>query len=129
MEISGKKVVVIGGAAIVAFVAAIALHDQASRNRAAAHAPSAASAEPAALLTQRAEAALAQGRAGEALDLANLALGSDPRFSDAYMVVGKVRHDTGQLPASRDAYRKYLELAPIGTHAEEARAALAALPP
>ena len=129
--VAGRKrmVAVIGGAAIVAFVAAIALHGQAARNRAAAGTPAVAAAEPAAVLTQRAGAALAQGRAGEALDLANLALGADPRFSDAYIVVGKVERDTGRLPESRDAYRKYLELAPLGTHAEEARAALGALPP
>ena len=58
-----------------------------------------------------------------------MALGSDPRFSNAYIVVGKVQRDTGRLPESRDAYRKYLELAPLGTHAEEARAALGTLPP
>ena len=129
--VAGRKrtVVVIGGAAIVAFVVAVVLHGQAARNRAAANAPAAASAEPAAVLTQRAEAALAQGRAAEALDLANLALGSDARFSDAYIVIGKVQRDSGRLPESRDAYRKYLELAPLGTHAEEARAALATLPP
>jgi tetratricopeptide (TPR) repeat protein len=129
--VAGRKrtVAVIGGAAIAAFVVAIALHGQAARNRAAAGTPAVATAEPAAVLTQRAGAALAQGRVGEALDLANLALGSDPRFSDAYIVVGKVQRDTGRLPESRDAYRKYLELAPLGTHAEEARAALGALPP
>jgi Tfp pilus assembly protein PilF len=129
--VAGRKrtVVVIGSAAIVALVVAIALHGQAARNRATAITPTTASAEPAAVLTQRAAAALLQGRAGEALDLANLALGSDARFSDAYIVIGKVQRDTGRLPESRDAYRKYLELAPLGTHAEEARAALATLPP
>ncbi len=129
--VAGRKrtVVVIGGAAIVAFVVAVALHGQAARNRAAAVAPSVASAEPAAVLTQRAAAALAQGRTGEALDLANLALGSDARFSDAYIVIGKLQRDAGRLPESRDAYRRYLELAPLGTHAEEARAVLATLPP
>jgi tetratricopeptide (TPR) repeat protein len=129
--VAGRKrtVVVIGSAAIMAFVVAVVLHGQAARNRADANPPPAASAEPAAVLTQRAETALAQGRAGEALDLANLALGSDPRFSDAYIVIGKVQRDAGRLPESRDAYRKYLELAPLGTHAEEARAALGTLPP
>jgi tetratricopeptide (TPR) repeat protein len=129
--VAGRKrtVVVIGGAALVAFVVAVVLHGQASRNRAAANTPAVATLEPAAVLTQRAEAALAQGRAGEALDLANLALGSDARFSDAYIVVGKIQRDSGRLPEARDAYRKYLELAPLGTHAEEARAALGTLPP
>jgi tetratricopeptide (TPR) repeat protein len=129
--VAGRKrtVVVIGGAAVVAFVVAVVLHGQAARNRAAAGAPPVVRAEPAAVLTQRAEAALAQGRSAEALDLANLALGSDSRFSDAFIVVGKVQRALGKLPESRDAYRTYLELAPLGTHAEEARAALATLPP
>lgn len=129
--VAGRKrtVVVIGGAAILAFVVAVVLHHQAVRHRAAAPIPPVASVEPAALLTERAEAWLAQGRAVEALDLAHLALGSDPRFSDAYIVVGKIQRDSGRLPESRDAFRKYLELAPLGTHAEEARAALATLPP
>lgn len=128
--VAGRKrtVVVIGGAAILAFVVAVVLHGQAARNRVVADVP-AASTEPAALLTQRAEVALAQGRAGEAMDLAHLAISSDPRFSNAYIVIGKVQRDSGRLSESRDAYRKYLELAPLGTHAAEARAALATLRP
>jgi len=129
--VAGRKrtVVVIGGAAIVAFIVAIVLHGQAARSRAAIDVRPVVSSEPAAVLTQHAEAALAQGRSGEALDLAHLALGSDARFSDAYLVIGKVQRESGRLPESRDAYRKYLELAPLGTHAAEARAALATLPP
>ena len=129
--VAGRKrtVVVIGGAAILAFVVAVVLHGQAARNRATASIPAITSAEPAAVLTQRAEAALAQGRSAEALDLANLAIGSDARFADAFIVVGKLQRNAGRLAESRDAYRKYLELAPLGTHAEEARAALATLPP
>jgi len=129
--VAGRKrtVVVIGGAAIVAFVVAVVLHGQAARNRAATTVPAVASAEPAAVLTRRAEGALAQGRSAEALDLANLALGSDSRFADAFIVVGRVQRSAGRVPETRDAYRKYLELAPLGLHAEEARAALANLPP
>ena len=129
--VAGRKqtVVVIGGAAILAFVVAVVLHGQAARNRATASIPAITSAEPAAVLTQRAEAAFAQGRSAEALDLANLALGSDARFADAFFLVGKLQRNAGRLAESRDAYRKYLELAPLGTHAEEARAALATLPP
>jgi len=128
--VAGRKrtVAVIGGAAILALVVAVVLHGQAARNRPTGDAP-AANTEPAAVLTERAEAALVQGRAGEAMELAHLAISSDPRFSDAYIVVGKIQHESGRLLESRDAYRKYLELAPIGTHAEEARAALTALPP
>ena len=46
-----------------------------------------------------------------------------------FIVVAKIHRNAGRLPEARDAYRKYLELAPLGTHAEEARAALATLPP
>ena len=53
------------------------------------------------MLTQRAEAALAPGRSGEAIDLAHLALGSDPRFADAYIVVGKVQRDARTARPSR----------------------------
>ena len=63
------------------------------------------------------------------MDLAHLALVADPRFADAYVVVGRVQRSSGRLTEARDAFRKYLELAPLGTHAREARDALAALPP
>ena len=77
--VAGRKrtVVEIGGAAIVAFVVAVVLHGQASRHRTAPEAPQEA-AEPAAVLTQRAEAALVHGRSGEAMDLAHLAIVTDP---------------------------------------------------
>jgi tetratricopeptide (TPR) repeat protein len=121
-----RTVAVIGGAAVVALVVATLLHFSAARHETAAEAPTL---EPAGVLTQRAEAALSAGRAGEALEQANLAVATNPRFADAYVVVGKVQRASGRLPEARDAFRKYLELAPIGTHAQEARDALASLPP
>jgi hypothetical protein len=126
--VAGRKrtIAVIGGATVLAFIIAAVLHMQAASHRAAVEATIA---EPAAVLTQRAEAALAAGRSGEAMDLAHLAIVADPRFANAYAVVGKVQRDSGRVAEARDAYRKYLELAPIGIHAEEARTALAALPP
>jgi tetratricopeptide (TPR) repeat protein len=127
--VAGRKrtVALIGGAAVLAFVVALVLHGQAASNRAAVEPPEAA--DPAAVLTQRAETALSAGRAAEAMDLARLAIGADARFSDAYIVVGKIQRESGRLPESRDAFRKYLELAPLGTHAQEARDALTTLPP
>jgi hypothetical protein len=122
-----RAVALIGGAAVLAFVVALLLHAQAARHRAGVEAPAAA--EPAAVLTQRAEAALTGGRSAEAMDLARLAIGADARSSDAYIVVGKIQRDSGRLADSRDAFRKYLELAPLGTHSQEARDALANLPP
>lgn len=126
--VAGRKrtVVVIGGAAVVALVVAVLLHFSAPRQETAAQPPTV---EPASVLTQRAEAALSAGRAGEAIEQANLAIVANPRFADAYVVVGKVQRSSGRLPEARDAFRKYLELAPIGTHAQEARDALGALPP
>jgi tetratricopeptide (TPR) repeat protein len=126
--VAGRKhnVIVIGGAAVVALVVAAFLHFQAAGHHTAADATTV---EPASVLTQRAEAALAAGRAGEAMEQANLAIAANPRVADAYVVVGKVQRASGRLPEARDAFRKYLELAPIGTHAGEARDALGALPP
>ncbi|HLK88937.1 MAG TPA: hypothetical protein VKZ18_03530 [Polyangia bacterium] len=121
-----RTIAIIGGAAILAVIVAAVLHTQAAGQRAVTEATTV---EPAAVLTKRAETALAAGRSGEAMDLAHLAIVADPRFADAYAVEGKVQRDSGRLAEARDAYRKYLELAPIGTHAEEARQALAALPP
>jgi tetratricopeptide (TPR) repeat protein len=126
--VAGRKhnVAVIGGAAIVAFAVAMLLHGQAARHQTAADVPTA---EPARVLTKRAETALAAGRSGEAMDLAHLAIVTDPDSADAYVVVGKIQRDSGRAAEARDSFRKYLELAPIGTHAQEARDALTALPP
>jgi tetratricopeptide (TPR) repeat protein len=126
--VAGRKrtVAVVGGAAVVALVVATLLHFSATRHETAPQAPTI---EAASVLTQRAEAALSAGRAGEAMEQANLAIVANPRFADAYIVVGRVQRSSGRLPEARDAFRKYLELAPIGTHAQEARDALGALPP
>ncbi len=126
--VAGRKrtVAVIGGAAVVAFAVAVLLHGQAARHAPPVEVPTA---EPAGVLTKRAETALGAGRSGEAMELAHLAIVTDPRAADAYVVVGKVQHDSGRLAEARDAFRKYLELAPLGTHAQEARDALTSLPP
>jgi hypothetical protein len=126
--VAGRKraVAVIGGAAVLALGIAWALHAQAAHHQSVAAAPTVDSAE---LLIHRAEAALAQGRSAEALDLAHLAIVTDQRLADAYMVIGAVQRSNGQVNDARESYRRYLELAPIGTHSAEARAALTSLPP
>lgn len=121
-----RTIAVIGGAAVLALGIAWALHAQAAHHRTVAAAPPVDSAD---LLIHRAEAALAQGRSAEALDLAHLAIVTDQRLADAYMVMGAVQRSNGHPIDARDSYRRYLELAPIGTHAAEARAALTSLPP
>ena len=56
------------------------------------------------------------------LELAHLALVADQRFADAHFVVAKVQQARNQPAAARDEFRKYLELAPLGTHSAEPRA-------
>jgi hypothetical protein len=127
--VAGRKrtVAVIGGAAVLALVVALVLHALAARHeQPAAVAPSVGSAD---LLIHRSEAALAQGRSAEALDLARLATVTDPHYADAYVVIGGIQKSNGQAIDARDSYRRYLDLAPLGNHAAEARAALKTLPP
>jgi hypothetical protein len=122
-----RTVAVIGGAAVLALIVALVLHALAARHeQPAAVAPSVGSAD---LLIHRAEAALAQGRSAEALDLARLATVTDPHYADAYVVIGGIQRSNGQAIDARDSYRRYLDLAPLGSHAAEARAALKGLPP
>jgi len=123
-----RAVLVVGLAGIIALVIAGALYGQAEKRR-AAQAPAPAAVDPARDLTTRAETALAAHRFDEALELAHLALVADPRFADAHFVVASVDKARNQTTAARDEFRKYLDLAPLGTHAEEARAALTSLPP
>jgi hypothetical protein len=126
--VAGRKrtFAIIGGAAVLSLGIAWALHAQAAHHRTVAAESADDSAD---VLVHRAEAALAQGRAGEALDLARLAIVTDPRMANAYIVVGTIQHSGGQALDARDSYRRYLELAPLGVHAAEARAALKTLPP
>ena len=128
--IAGRKraVLVVGGAAIIAIGVAGYFYAQSAKRQAAAPA-TAAAVEPARDLTGRAEAALAANKLDEALDLAHLALVADPRFADAHFVVASCMMARSNATVARDEFRKYLELAPLGTHAQDARDALAKLPP
>jgi hypothetical protein len=115
----------VGAAGLLALIIAIVLHVQASRRPP----PVDESADSAAQITHRAELAYAQGRSGEAIELAHLAIAANPRVPGAYAVVGAVARVAGRTVEARNAYSKYLELAPLGPRPAEARAALANLPP
>jgi hypothetical protein len=123
-----RAVLVVGGAAIVAIAIAGYFYAD-SVKRQIATPPPAAVVEPARDLTGRAQAALAANKLDEALDLAHLALVADPRFADAHFVVASCMMARSNATVARDEFRKYLELAPLGTHAQAARDALAKLPP
>jgi len=123
-----RAVFVVVGSGILAFVIAGYFYGK-SQQRRATEAPAQVAVEPARDLTNRAEAALAANNLDEALELAHLALVADQRFADAHFIVASVKQARGEAVPARDEYRKYLDLAPLGTHAAAARAALAALPP
>jgi len=121
-----RAVAVVGGAGALALVVTGVLYLMAPKK---AVAPEPVAAEPARELTARAEAALAANKIGDAVDLARLALVADPRFADAHFIVGVCDKARNEIPGAREELRRYLELAPLGTHAAAAREALAALPP
>jgi tetratricopeptide (TPR) repeat protein len=123
-----RAVLVVGLAGAVALIVAGTLFVNAQKRRAAEPVAPAAI-EPARDLTNRAEAALAANKVDEALELAHLALVADPRFADAHFVVGVCKQARHENNEARAEFRKYLELAPLGTHAADARAALSTLPP
>jgi hypothetical protein len=123
-----RAFLVTGGAALIALFVAGYFYAQAQR-RHAAEAPAPVAVEPARDLTTRAEAALAANKADEAMELAHLALVADPRFADAHFVVGTIKQARNQSSEARAEFRKYLELAPLGTHSAAARKALESLPP
>jgi len=123
-----RAYLVVGIAGAIALFIAGSFYAQAVKRR-AAEAPAPTAVEPARDMTTRAEAALAANRLDEALELAHLAIAADARFADAHFVVASVAKARNQNDAARDEYRKYLELAPLGTHAAEARTGLSSLPP
>jgi hypothetical protein len=123
-----RAVLVVGLAGAVALIVAGTLFLNAQKRR-AAEPPAPTAIEPARDLTNRAEAALAANKIDDALELAHLALVADPRFADAHFVVAVCKKARNQNSEARDEFRKYLELAPLGTHAADARTALTTLPP
>jgi tetratricopeptide (TPR) repeat protein len=62
-------------------------------------------------------------RLDEARRAFETAVANDPVFADAYYYLGRRRAEAGD-PGAPDAYRRYLELAPTGTYADDARRAL-----
>jgi tetratricopeptide (TPR) repeat protein len=52
------------------------------------------------------------------------AVKNDPKLADALYYLGRLRAESGD-PTSRDAFQKYLEVAPKGIYADEAQRALA----
>ena len=100
----------VGIAGGVALIIAAILHVQALHRPP----PVDESVASAAQITRRAELALSQGRSGEAIELAHLAIATNAHVPGAYAVVGAVARAAGRTVEARDAYAKYLDLAAGG---------------
>ena len=123
-----RAIGVVGGAAIIALVITGALYLRAEYQR-ANQPPPKPTMDASRELTRRAEEALAANRMPEALELARLALVADPRLPDPHYIVATCERARNNLPAAREEFRKYLDLAPIGRHSTAARKAFDELAP
>ena len=52
----------------------------------------------------------------------------NPKLADAYVIIGGVRQDDGDVEEARRAYQRYLELEPKGPYAADLRAIVSRLP-
>jgi hypothetical protein len=106
----------------------IALERESARSAIAACRPVADAAPRSAdALVLLARADLLAGRPGETLQLASRAVAVDPRYAEAYLLVGTVHQTAGRRQDARAAYESYLRFAPRGRHAADVRAILAKL--
>ena len=55
------------------------------------------------------------------------AVEADPSFPDSYYLLGLIELNQGNMAGAKAQFRKYIELAPNGSHAEEVKGALAGL--
>lgn len=74
-----------------------------------------------------AHAEFERGRSAQALTWARKVINADPSQADAYVFMGGAEQAAGRTKAAREAYRKYLELAPKGRYASDLRVILQTL--
>jgi CheY-like chemotaxis protein len=63
-----------------------------------------------------------RNRRPEALAAAERAVKLDAKLADAYLVIGGIHHDAGEMSEAKHAYQRYLELAPRGQKAGDVQA-------
>jgi len=83
--------------------------------------------QAAAALVERAVHALTIGRTADAVELARQALTLEPAAAEAFAVTADAHHGAGRAAEAAAAYRRYLELAPVGPQAAHAREQLAGI--
>jgi len=64
----------------------------------------------------------------EALGAAERAVKLNPRLADAYVIIGGVQQEDGDVEEARRAYQRYLDLEPKGSYAPDLRAIISRLP-
>lgn len=69
-----------------------------------------------------AKAEFDRGRSAQALAWGKKAVGADPNVAEAYVFIGGAEQNAGRGKAAKQAYQRYLELAPKGRYAADLRA-------
>jgi hypothetical protein len=78
--------------------------------------------ERASLALQVARIELERGRSASALVWARRTVKADSRLAEPYVIIGSVEQESGRPNAAREAYARYLALAPTGRYASDLRA-------
>jgi Tfp pilus assembly protein PilF len=68
-----------------------------------------------------------RGRTVPALAWAKKAIAADPNAAEAYVFIGGAEQSAGHGKAAKEAYRRYLQLAPSGHYAADLRAIVGSL--
>ena len=68
-----------------------------------------------------------RGRGVQALAWGNKAIAADPNAAEAYVFIGGAEQSSGHRKAAKDAYKRYLQLAPGGRYASDLRAIVGSL--
>lgn len=74
-----------------------------------------------------AKAEFDKGHAAQAMTWSQKALAADPTAADAYVFIGGVEQSAGHKKAAKEAYKRYLQLAPGGRYASDLRAIVGSL--
>jgi len=68
-----------------------------------------------------------RGKSASASSWGQKAIAADPNAADAYVFIGGAEQSAGHRKAAKEAYKRYLQLAPSGRYAADLRAILSSL--
>ncbi len=105
-----------------------AMRDKRSKEILAACADAfAADPSAAAIAVELAKIEFDRGRNAQAFAWGKKAVAADPSVADAYVFIGGAEQNAGHGKAAREAYKRYLQLAPSGRYAADLRAIVGSL--